>query len=101
MGKTLILKFSSVWFFLFLMVLKHVEFMLWIYLGLDERSLIFTTSFSIGSCFHFCQCAVFLSARMEAFLVASVCVSDTVSDRKKDLSKMKSLLDILTDPSKR
>lgn len=38
---------------------------------------------------------------MEAVLVVSVCVSDTVSDRKKDLSKMKSLLDILTDPSKR
>lgn len=38
---------------------------------------------------------------MEAILVISVCVSDVISDRKKDLSKMKSLLDILTDPSKR
>lgn len=44
---------------------------------------------------------VFLSANKEAILVVGVCVSDVISDRKKDLSKMKSLLDILTDPSKR
>lgn len=38
---------------------------------------------------------------MEVILVVSASLSDIISDRKKDLSKMKSLLDILTDPSKR